>query len=422
MKGAARLGRFALCSTLRERRLRPGLLFAVIVLALAACVGDEEPAGPQRQRGAGKAAVRVEAVAEGSIHHRLEVVGELTARRSVDVASRIAGRVTEVLVELGEDVGEGDLLVQLDDGPLRSQVLEAQAAWKVAKASVTRAGAEHRAAESELRRKAPLADDDLVTPLEMDNLRSRFDATSAALEVARAQADGAAARLKKLRQDLADTRLSAPFPGRIAARHLDPGAVVSPGTPILELVHTDPAVARFQLSERQVGLVRTRMSASGGPEVTLELNAYPDRRWTGRLVRLSPSLRAESRAAAAEAEFDNPEGLLMPGMFCRLTLDLGGSERAVLVPSPAVLVERVGERRTTVFVVRGGKAHQVEVRLGLEQRGQTEVLDGLSPGDQVVVEGQARLRDGQEVQVVTGSAGERNGGAPGGNAAGAKRR
>jgi membrane fusion protein (multidrug efflux system) len=186
----------------------------------------------------------------------------------------------------------------------------------------------------------------------------------------------------------------------VAARHLDPGAVVNPGVPIVELVHTDPAVVRFQLGERQVGLVGPLMAEGGGLEVGLTVAAYGGRRWTGRLVRLAPALRTESRAAAAEAEIANPSGELMPGMFGRLELDLGGSDDALLLPLAAVLDDGREGTLSKVFAVRDGKAHQVELRLGMEREGRGEVLEGLSPGDLVVVEGQQRLRDGQDVRIM----------------------
>lgn len=309
--------------------------------------------------------------------------------------------MAEILVELGAEVEEGQLLARLDDGPLRAQVGEAGAAYKVAKASVRRAEAEHRATASELARKAPLAEDDLVTPLEMDNLRSRRDAARAAVAVAEAQSDQAAAHLQRLRQDMQDTRLTAPFAGRIASRLVDPGAVVSSGSSILSLVHTDPVVARFRLSEAEVGLVHGIRSAGGDVPsiaVVLSVPAYRGRQWRGRLVRVAPSLGAESRAAEAEAEFSNPDGELMPGMYCRLELELGERAGIVQVPLMAVMMGR-GEQGPKVFVVRDGKAREVEIRLGVQQDGFGEVLEGLSPGDVVVVEGQDRLRDGQDVRV-----------------------
>ncbi len=302
------------------------------------------------------------------------------------------------LGELGAEVEQGEILVRLDDGPLRAQVGEAAAAWKVSRAAVVRAKAEHRALASELARKAPLAEDDLVSPLEMDNLRSRHDAARAALEVASAQVDQAAAHLQRLRQDLGDTRLTAPFAGRVAGRLLDPGAVVSSGTTILRLVHTDPAVARFRLSEEEVGLLHALRGAEKQLEVLVTVPAYRGRQWRGKLVRLAPALEVESRAAEAEAEIPNPDGALMPGMYCRLGIELG--ERADLVLLPLVALMDGESEGPSVFVVRGSKAHKVSVGLGIEGEGHGEVLEGLSPGDVVGVEGQDRLREGRDVRIV----------------------
>jgi len=372
--------------------------------------------GPTKNR---PVTVSVESVKVGPIRVRLEFVGEVRARRSVEIAAPAAGKLKSVLVDMGQRVEAGEVLAELDAATVRAKLAEARASLSVSRAAIRRAEAEFRSVDSELARKAPLAEDNLVTPQEMDQLQSRHDASKANLEVSRAQVTQAEAAIQVLSQALVDTRLVAPFGGRIEARLLDPGAVVNAGTPVLRLVHTNPAVVSFQVSEQQVGRLRARMAESEdkGVPVRLALSAYPDKRWTGKLVRIAPALDSRTRAAAAEAEFENEGNELMPGMYCRLSIDLGGREKALLVPLRAVVKRRIQTKATGqpttpeqaaaarsgqgVFVVRDDTAHLVPVVLGVEQSRYGEVLEGLNEGDAVVVEGQNALRDGATVKLVS---------------------
>ncbi len=401
------------------RGSRPACLaWTLAAVTTALCVGCSSPGGGesnQTRRGSRRdrpVAVRVEEVKTGPLRIALKLVGEVRARREVEIAAPAPGTVVDVLVEMGDAVEEGQLLARLDVAPFRAKLGEARASLNVGRASIRRAEADYGSVSAEVRRKAPLAEDELITAQEMEQLRARQDSSKASIDLARAQAGQAEASIRVIQQQLQDRQLVAPFPGRVQARLLDPGAVVGAGTPVLRLVHTDPAVVRFPVSEQQVGRLRRRLAA-GHVDVVLRAPAYPDGQWTGRLVRLSPALDPESRSATAEAEFANPTSDLMPGMFCRLTIDLGGRDAATQVPLLAV-VERpsspdatdagagvkVRPNQRSVFVVREGKAKNVAVRLGVEQGDFAEVLDGLSPGARVVVEGQDALRDGQAVTIV----------------------
>jgi len=382
------------------------LLLAALGALAGACDSTESsPAG----RGGGSKnrpmPVRVVEVVQSTVQGSLELVGELRAPESVEISAETAGRLRAVEAAMGDRVDEGALLAVVDASEARAQLAESRAAVEVSRASVGRAEADLRSAEAELGRKAPLAEDDLITRQEMDDVRSRRDTAAASVKVAEAQAVQARARINVLAQQLAEARIKAPFAGWVEARHLDPGAVVSPGAKILRLVRTDPMVVRFQVSERHVGLVRQTLSG-GGAEVVVEVPAYRGETFDGRLARLSPAIDPESRAAWAEAEIPNADGRLMPGMYCRLEVRLGGERQALVVPAKAITkVRREGAARDLgalqVFVVGDdGMAKARAVVVGVEQGGRAEIVSGLAAGDRVVVEGQGRLRAGAKVKVL----------------------
>jgi RND family efflux transporter MFP subunit len=354
--------------------------------------------------------VKVAAVQRGTVKLTLRYPGELTAPETVDVAPEVGGRLLAVTVRMGQAVKEGQLLVRIDDAQMRSQLQEARAALQVARSALRRAEVADKTAATELSRKESLAKRDLITRQEMDNIQSRRDTAAASLAVARAQVSQAAARVGLLQKQLRDTRILSPLTGWVQARHLDPGAVVSAGKAVLRLVRKSPIVVRFKVGERHIGEIRHRLDAGRLP-VQVRVDAYPGRAFSGAVARVAPALDAASRTAAVEAELPNEDGRLMPGMFCRVTLDLGRSSGALLLPLRALVTHGSGESdgEGKVFVVQGGRARLTTVQLGAvepppgpgqDEGERGEVLRGLTRGQQVVVEGQDGLQDGAAVQVV----------------------
>jgi RND family efflux transporter MFP subunit len=390
------------------------LLFTVVI-ALFSGVGCQSkeassasPAkggGPDRDR---PVWVKVEPLSRGAVTRRLQFVGELVAEETVEVAAKLAGRLKSVRVRLGDAVKKGDLLVKIEDSHLRAQQKESKAALAVARAAISRAEAQEENAVREVARKAPLIERDLVTQQEMDNLRSRKATEAAALALARAQTSQAEARIEILSTQLKDTVIRAPFTGRVAARYMDPGAVVNPGSAILQIIDADPIIARFKVQERFLGTILDRMAAEEPLDVDILLDAFPDRSFEGRVVRVSPALDKATRSAVVEAEVQDTSGRAAPGMYCRVVLDLGRREDALLLPATAlleasekaVLANGSGApREARVWVVEMGRAHQRKVSLGALSDGRYELIDGLSPDAVVVVEGANLVKEGAQVKV-----------------------
>lgn len=391
-----------------------GLLLLTFTLAGGGCQREGSA-----QKGAKKKAerppkpVELARVVRGEIGLTLRYPGELQAPESVELSAEAAGRLELVAVRLGDRVKRGQLLTRLDAAQVRAKLQQAKAQLQVARATLSKAAVEQKNAEAELRRTEPLAQKELVTRKQMDDVRARRDAAVASRAMAQAQVAQATAGLALLRRQLADTEVRAPFDGWIQARHLDPGAVVSAGTPVLRLVQRDPLVVRFKVGERHIGELQRRTGGETPLTVGIEVDAYPDQTFRGEVVRLAPALETASRTAPVEAELKNTDGRLMPGMFCRVTLDLGTRRKALLLPLRALLdgaeggTTRLGETRTVqVFAVQGGQARRVELELGVEQSGPGplggvgEVLTGLEEGAMVVIQGQQSLEEGDRVVVV----------------------
>ncbi len=216
-------------------------------------------------------------------------------------------------------------------------------------------------------------------------------AYEADIRQAEARYKDARANLKILQRQVERALLRAPFAGIVHDRQVEVGETVSPGRPLINVI---------QLSKVKVASAIGEISASRlslGQSVRVTIDAYNGREFTGRITEISPAVDSNSRTVALKVELDNPDNLLKPGMFARLSVELARHEKVIVVPKD-VLVAKDG--RQYVYLVRNGKAVAREVEVGLESGDSWEITSGLEEGDTVVYIGQSGLSDGKDVVIV----------------------
>lgn len=297
------------------------------------------------------------------LSQRRRYTGTLKARRILRVFSQEEGRITALPYYEGDRVGQGAVLLRLDDALLQAEL--------------AKAGATRRQAETDLQRLERLMRQKLVSDEELARART-------AVDVARAEES-------TLRTRVGYTVERAPFAGVIVERLAEPGDVVSRYTHVLTLTDPDSLVAEIPVSE----LVLPGLSL--GDAVEVRIDALGDRVWQGRILRIHPSLDARTRQGTVEVEFTPVPEKAAAGQFARVTVTPAGHER-LLIPFSTLRRDRQGE-----FVYRLGKDGRVErvsVRSGEKLANRIEVREGLSEGDQVVVKGFLGLKDGMAVEVV----------------------
>lgn len=193
--------------------------------------------------------------------------------------------------------------------------------------------------------------------------------------------------------------VESPLAGVVGRVYVDRGTSVTPQTPIALVVNMDNAKIRLDIPERYLPRVQI------GQSVEVRVDAYAET-FTGRVTRVSPVVDAATRTAPIEVFVPNAEHRLKPGMFARARLVMDRRENAQVVLREAVLGRAP---KQYVYVVNGGVARERAVTLGLYQAGEYEVLEGLGEGDDVVIMGQQRLRDGSTVLVEDAAAARQNG-------------
>jgi len=307
--------------------------------------------------------IKAAPVTRATLNVEVTAVGTLRADETVMVRPEIAGRVATLHFKEGQAVGEGDALVTFDQGEYQAQLA----------GSTAQVGLEE-------------ISDRRLQDLQRKNLTSQqnLDETKARLDAARAQQE-----LNRVRLDR--TVIRAPFAGMVGLRLVSPGAYVKPGDDITNLESLGAMKLDFRVPETYLA----RLAA--GQTLTVRVDAYPDQRFEGAIYAIDPALDQETRTVLLRARVPNKANKLRPGLFARVSLILERRENALVAPEQAIVP--VGQK-TFVYRVVDGKAVMTPVKLGLRRPGQVEILDGLNAGDQVVTDGQLKIRDGAAVTVL----------------------
>ena len=375
--------------------------------------GGRPGGGPPGGRRFGPQPMLVEAapVTRADIEERLDLVGNLVGAATVEVAPKVDGRLRDIQVRLGDAVTRGQVVGRVEDDELQQQLSQREAAYEVARATVRQRESDLALAASTRERSASLFARELVARQELDDSEARFQAAQAQLDLSRAQFDEAGARLAELRINLENTVLLSPVDGFIGRRYLDPGAYVTSNTAVVSVVDINLVRLVANIVERDLRLV-TR-----GVRAHIEVDAFPDESFSGRVARVAPVLDPATRTAEIEIEIPNPDYRLKPGMYARVGLGVGSKSQALVVPR-AALVVRTSARG--VFVVDGAggapSARFAALVTGLEDDRYVEVVDGVAEGVRVVTTGAAGLQHGDPILLPgarPGAAG-RGAGAPAG--------
>lgn len=351
-------------------------------IALAGCGGDEaadgQPAeGEAEGENATASAMAVSLVAaqRGALPRTVTASGPVSAWEEVSLGVELSGqRVAEVLVEVGDAVAKGDVLLRLDDRTTRSELQQADAAAKEADAGAL-------LALTQLERGRALRERKLLAEADFETLAAQRVQADARQATAQAQRDAAALRL-------GFTELRAPDTGTIATRNVRPGQVVAAGNELLTLIRQNRLEWRAELSDRDIGAME--------PGLTVTLTAPDGERIDGLVRAVSPSLDSSSRTATLYVDLPDP-GALRAGMYAEGRIELGSSD-ALTVPRAAI-VRRDGFAYAFA-VAADGKAQRKRIEVGRLVDDRIEVLSGLADGERVVERGAGFLSDGDRVRVV----------------------
>ena len=354
-----------------------GLTLAATMAAAAGCRRGDANAEPAGNQSVVIGPENIVVVTEQEIRTGPALSGALAPEREATIRAELSAPVVETLIDQGQRVAAGQLLIRLDDAAIRDQVLSARSAVTTAQANLT--VAQHEQDRNEALLKAGAIAERMVE-------QSRAQVTAARAQLATAQAQLASAD-----KQASNTRITAPLAGIVSARQVNAGDVVSPGTALVTVV--DPSTMRLEASVPAEALGAVRL----GAPVDFSVTGYPNRHFTGRVTRVNPIADPATRQVRIIASLPNTGGTLVGGLFAEGRVS-SESHRAPIVPQSAV-----DERglRPSVVRLKNGRTEKTEVSLGLRDAATetVEVAQGVATGDTVLLGAARGISAGTPVKV-----------------------
>jgi RND family efflux transporter MFP subunit len=355
-------------------------------------------------------------VEKKQVRRNVESVGSLFPLDEVTVSSEVEGRVDQVLVDVGDHVAAGQTIVKVVQTELQLTLDQQRASLQQARArlglsengddlkdvrnapEVKKAAADLADAEQKYLRAKTLYEQGLLPKQNFDEAESRHNAARAAYDLSvqavqnlRAQLAQSKAATSLAQKKVGDSMIRAPFAGQVKERSVTQGQYLKVQTPVMVIVNVDPMRVRLRVPEKMAAWVKT------GQEVTVSVEAYPGRTFTGKITRINPSVDQQTRAFEVEALIDNRESLLKPGFFVKATIPSSYVVDALIVPQDALLYV-YGVYK--VFVIEGNTLKEREVKIGERTGDEVEIVEGLSAGERVALATKGQeLKEGAIVEV-----------------------
>jgi len=384
------------------KRRRWGIWVVVVIVVLIGYAvyhatthrGGGGPGGPgsggRGGRGAAMAGkpmpVMVATAAKGDINVVLSALGNVTPVANVTVKTRVDGQLVRVAFTEGQNVKAGDVLAEIDSAPYKAQLAQAEG-------QLARDQALLQNAKLDLQRYQTLASQDSISKQQVDTQASLVRQYEGTVKLDQGNVDNA-------RVQLSYTRITAPVSGRVGLRQVDPGNIVhaSDTNGIVVITQIDPMTVIYSIPEDSLPKVMPRMQSGDKLSVEAWDRAQTTQLARGVLVTVDNTIDNTTGTVKLRAQFPNQNAMLFPNQFVNVRMRVDTLRDVVIVPGAAI---QRGTQGTFVYIV--GADNNVTLRvvkLGVTEGDRTQVVQGLNPGERVVIDGADKLRDGAPVEVI----------------------
>jgi len=361
---------------------------------------------------------RIAIAQRGDISHMLTLAGQFQPYQVVDVHPKVSGYMKRINVDIGDIVHQGETLAVLDVPELKAQLQESAFELKQSQEEIARAEHELKSAEalnsavhaqSVRLQQAAATRPGLIAQQELDDAQAKDLSSQAQVDAAKSAMAGAQQHAEAARSDnqrvqaLEDyTTVTAPISGVVVWRYADTGALIQGGTgsndqalPIVRLSESSLLRLRIPVPEDDVKYVHE------GDQLQVRVDAI-NRSFTGKIVRFTRDVSFETRTMETEVDVDNKDLSIAPGMYANTALGLAGVKNVVTIPIEALVLN--AQKQETVYVLDSSNRIQIRtVQVGLEGSKLAEIANGISPSDRVVIGGQDKYHDDEEVSPIVAS-------------------
>ena len=287
--------------------------------------------------------------------------GTVLANEAVELRSEVSGRIRNISFTEGNRVNKGDLLVKIVDDDLQAQLKKLTLQESLAKEDV--------------QRKTKLRELDAISQEEFDQGQNQLLVIQAEIQLVKAQIE--------------KTEIRAPFEGLIGLRYVSPGGYLSPSMLVTNLLDLDPVKIEFSVPEKYLSQISKNTAIS----FSIDGN---DSIFSGTVYAIEPKINPATRSLTIRATCPNPDQVLLPGNFAKVSILLQKINDAIVVPSQVLIPDIKGEK---VFVVSGGKAKPVYIETGIRTENEVQVMSGLNVNDTIITTGLLQLKEGMAVSI-----------------------
>lgn len=364
----------------------PSLFLIAALAVLSGCSAQRNLAAVPAETVSGLHTVQLHEV---EIPDLLQATGTVRSWRTAPLAAQVMATVMAVNVREGDQVRRGQLLITTDGSQLLASTNRSQAAQQASEHEIVAAQSDLDLARANFNRLQYLYDKDIISAREYDQAKAQLQSTTARLDLARANQEQAAATLSQDKILLSYTRIVAPFDGVVTERHVDPGALATPGMPLLTVEQLGHYRLEVTVDEGDLKYVRL------GETVPVTLDAFSGGPLAGKIVQIVPAADPTSRSFTVKLDLPASSGL-HSGMFGRAAFSRG-NKQAITVSRSAV-VER-GQLQSVYVIGEKSVATFRYVTLGPQTQDHVEVLSGLMPQETIITDPGGRDLAGKRIEV-----------------------
>jgi RND family efflux transporter MFP subunit len=337
----------------------------------------------------------------------LNASGYVVARRMATASSKITGKVLEIYVEEGMEVKKDQVIARLDPVNVQNQLTMSERQLDAAKRDLAEIEVRLAEAQRNLERNESLIKQQLVSQTALDSSRAEVNALAARLEASKAQVRVSESNVTMRRTDYDDLQVRAPFSGVVISKDAQPGEMISPlsagggftRTGIATIVDMDSREIEVDVNEAYINRVKSNQ------RVEAALDAYPDAPMPAHVINIVPTADKTKATVRVRIAFDKLDSRILPemGIKVRFLDDQPAPQAAVAAAGPRVSIPSAAVKRegkdAYVFILSDGHVERRAVTIGAENDGQSEVLGGLSGGEELVAPLVDGLQDGAKVRL-----------------------
>ncbi len=339
------------------------LLCQIAMIAIFALTMSKKDEIVQAKEAKKKIPVLAMEIAPCDFTDTIEIPGLLKSWATVKISSEISGRIVEILAEKGDKLSEGQIIMKIDS--------------KAYKAERDKAAADLELARQNFDRKSKLFTAKSISEKDLEDAKNLLSSSQADLEIAEAS--------------LEKCEIRSPLSGYLDERPVELGEYVQPGTHVATIERIDKVKLLFSIPEKDIAGVRLDLP------IPFRLDAIPIKTFTGKTIFVAKSAEMSSLSYRTELESSNEEQILRPGMIARVRVDKLPIKDVIMVPLVAVMPKYEGHY---VYIAgKDGKARLREIKLGMVSGTKALVLEGLSAGEMLVVDGHRLLNENDDLIV-----------------------